>query len=159
MRRHGEAGAQQSHHRNHPVGGSREIGVEEPQGFDEVPGDAGFLFGLAQRRGHRPLVARIDAAARKGHLARMPAEVIGALGEQQAQSGRTRDHRHQNRGRIMPSNRMLRTRKATKTFVLNRGTEKRAKEKLSRPMCGKSGRKRSRKRFAIINPIGYKTKE
>jgi len=105
---------------------------------------------MGQARTHRPQFVHFsETALRKRGLKENKAKTAPA----------GHRFRHQNRGRIMPSNRMLRTRKATKTFVLNRGTEKRAKEKLSRPMCGKSGRKRSRKRFAIINPIGYKTKE
>ncbi len=44
MRRHREAGAQQPNHRNHLVGGSREIGVEKAERLDEMPGDAGFLL-------------------------------------------------------------------------------------------------------------------
>ena len=63
--------AHQRHHRDHLIGGAREIAVKKPQWFNKFGAQSGFFLRLAQRCGHRVFIIRINAAAGKGHLSAM----------------------------------------------------------------------------------------
>src|SRR3712207_9148333 len=62
---------------------SRQIGVEIAEGADEAGSEPDLLLGLAAGRRQDGGVRRVDAPARKGDLARMLAQLRGALRQQQ----------------------------------------------------------------------------
>ena len=95
--RQAEARRDEGHHRQDAEAGAGLIGVEIAGDIDMGAGKADFLLGLAQGRLGRGL-ARVDLAARKGDLARMGAEMVGAAGQQHMGPVRMLDDRHQHGG-------------------------------------------------------------
>src|SRR6266850_4487528 len=95
----GESRRDEADYRGDLVARAGAVMIDRADDVDEMPRQADFLLGLAQRRRHRVGIAVLPAAAGKGDLTGMARHVVGPLGQQYRDAGLAAHQRHQHGGR------------------------------------------------------------